>query len=399
MQQRLNSYLRRPVKRQGAEHYLFVILLSFGASVTLTRLFLAMTGYPQLGGGELHIAHALWGGLLLFIASMLPLIYANRWVYMAGATLAGTGVGLFIDEVGKFITQSNDYFYPLAAPIVYAFFLLTVMLYLRIKRRPHRSARAELYRVFDAMEEVLEQDLDPQERDELEARLRYVAEHSDRPDLTRLANDLLEFLRFETMELAPRRLGPVERMFQRWQAFEARWVTRRRSKVVLAGAMLGLALAMLIKTGLALVVLALVNAALTSSGPLSGSDALIQDGIASWQMNVPRGIFRYANLAMELSVGLLLLFSAGLFLFGKDHLATAFGSLGLLLALAAVNLLVFYYDQFSSILTALLQLGVLSGIVYYRQKYVTTAKAEAREEQTNRRIHEVHEEARSDSNQ
>ena len=380
MQQRLISHIRRPVKRQGAEHYLFVILLSFGASVTLTRLFLALTGYPQLGGGELHIAHALWGGLLLFIAAMLPLIYANRWVYMAGAVLAGTGVGLFIDEVGKFITQSNDYFYPLAAPIVYAFFLLTVMLYLRIKRRPHRSARAELYQVFDAMEEVLEQDLDPQERDVLEARLRYVAEHSDREDLTRLANDLLEFLRYESMQLAPRRLGTLERLFTRWQAFEAKWVTRRRTKVVLAGAMLGLSVAMLIKTGTALVILALVNAALSTTLSTAGADAILQDGIQSWQISVPRSPFRYANLAMELGVGLLLLFSTGLLLFGKDHLATAFGSLGLLLALAAVNLLVFYFDQFSGILTALIQLALLTGIGYYRQKYVTSVKAEAASE-------------------
>jgi hypothetical protein len=127
--QRFTSYIRRPVRRHGAEQYMLVTLLSFAASVTLTRLFLAMTGYPQLGGGELHIAHALWGGLFLFIAALLPLLYANRWVYLAGAILAGLGVGLFIDEIGKFITQSNNYFYPLAAPIVYAFFLATTMLY------------------------------------------------------------------------------------------------------------------------------------------------------------------------------------------------------------------------------------------------------------------------------
>ena len=379
MQQRLTSYIRRPVKRQGAEHYLFVLLLSFAASVTFTRLFLAMTGYPQLGGGELHIAHALWGGLLLFIAAMLPLIYANRWVYMAGAALAGTGVGLFIDEVGKFITQSNDYFYPLAAPIVYAFFLLTVMLYLRVRRRPHRSVRAELYQAFEAMEEVLEQDLDPQERDELVARLRYVAEHSHRPDLTRLAHDLLEFLHNEQMALAPRRPGALERVFERWKTIEAKWVTRRRARVTLAGGLLGLALAMLVKTGMALLLIAIVNAALVSSGSPSAAEAILSDGIESWQLTVPRGVFRYANLAMELSVGLLLLFSAGLFVIGKDHLATAFSSLGLLLALAAVNLLVFYYDQFSSILTALVQLALLTGVVYFRQKYVTAPAAKAAE--------------------
>jgi hypothetical protein len=35
--------------------------------------------------------------------------------------------GLFVDEVGKFITQKNDYFLPLAAPIVYASLLLILV--------------------------------------------------------------------------------------------------------------------------------------------------------------------------------------------------------------------------------------------------------------------------------
>jgi hypothetical protein len=230
--------------------------------------------------------------------------------------------------------------------------------------------------VFDAMEEVLEQDLDPRERDELEERLRYVAEHSDRPDLTQLANDLLEFLRCEAMELAPRRQGPLERLFGRWQAFETRWVTRRRSKVVLAGGLLGLALAQLIKTGTALLVLAALGAMLNTAAT-GGGDGLLVQRLQEMEATVPRGVFRYANLALELGVGLLLLFSAALMLLGNDHLATAFASLGLLLALSAVNLLVFYYDQFSSILTALVQLGLLSGIVYYRQKYLTPPAASA----------------------
>ena len=95
------SQVRKPVKRQGADNYLLVILLSFAASVSLTRLFLELTGYPQLGGGGLHIAHVLWGGLLLFIAALLPLLLVNRWVYVVSALLTGSGVGLFIDEVGN----------------------------------------------------------------------------------------------------------------------------------------------------------------------------------------------------------------------------------------------------------------------------------------------------------
>ena len=113
----LSGRIRKPVRRGGAERYLLITLLSFAISVAGTRLLLELTGYPQLGSGELHIAHVLWGGLLLFASALIMMILANNWAYILGAVLAGLGVGLFIDEVGKFITQTNDYFYPAAAGI------------------------------------------------------------------------------------------------------------------------------------------------------------------------------------------------------------------------------------------------------------------------------------------
>ncbi len=365
--QRFTSHLRRPVRHSGAEQYLLVTLLSFAASVTLTRLFLELTGYPQLGGGDLHIAHALWGGLLLYLASLLPLIFANRWVYLASASLAGFGVGLFIDEVGKFITQSNDYFYPLAAPIVYAFFLFTVMLYQRV-RRPSRSVRAELYGAFDAMEEVLEQDLDPQERDHLAERLRYVRQRADRPELTRLADALLDFLHCEQLALAPRRPGRLERARQRWQALEQRWLTRQRVRLLLAAGLAGLGVVMLLNTAL----IAAVSAWLASARglPPSASTTALSEFLQAAQASFLTGLFRYTDLVLETLVSLLLIMAAALLLAGKDALGTAFGSLGLLLSLTAVNLLVFYYDQFSGILTASAQLILLSATLYYRHHYL-----------------------------
>ena len=58
-------------------------------------------------------------------------------------------MGLFIDEVGKFMTQNNDYFFPAAAPIIYAFFLLTVLIYIRVARTP--EPREEVSESFDSL--------------------------------------------------------------------------------------------------------------------------------------------------------------------------------------------------------------------------------------------------------
>src|SRR5919205_1376994 len=221
----------KPVKREDAEQYLVVPLLGFAPSTILIRLFLELTGYPQVGNSELHIAHVLWGGLLLFGASLLPLLLANRWVFTAGALSAGVGIGLFIDEVGKFITQKNDYFYPAAAPIIYAFFLLTVLVYLQVRRPRSRDARVELYHAFAKFEEVLDHDLDAQERADLNARLYRVNRQATDPDTARLAGVLREFLASDALYLAPDTPGRWERWSRRGRGDGSPWVTPPPPKV------------------------------------------------------------------------------------------------------------------------------------------------------------------------
>jgi hypothetical protein len=121
--------------RQGAERSLLLVIVSFTIAVVGTRWFLDLTGYPQVGGGELHIAHMLWGGLLLVVAALLVLVVDAPWVMPMAAIGTGAGTGLFIDEVGKFITASNDYFYPLAAPLIYGLLLVLALVFLLVRHR------------------------------------------------------------------------------------------------------------------------------------------------------------------------------------------------------------------------------------------------------------------------
>jgi hypothetical protein len=126
----------RPLIRDGADRYLVLMIVSYIIAVVGTRWYLQLTGYPQIGGGELHIAHMLWGGLALIVAVLVVLLIAHPWAVAASAILAGAGTGLFIDEVGKFITSSNDYFYPVAAPLIYGLLLVLVLVYVLVARRP-----------------------------------------------------------------------------------------------------------------------------------------------------------------------------------------------------------------------------------------------------------------------
>jgi hypothetical protein len=61
------------IRNFGIGFYLETFLVAAIASILTIRLVLRLTGYPQLGGGGLHIAHVLWGGLLM-MASIIILL-------------------------------------------------------------------------------------------------------------------------------------------------------------------------------------------------------------------------------------------------------------------------------------------------------------------------------------
>ncbi len=125
----------------AASSHLTGFFVATVATVLLTRAFLAAAGYPQIGGGGLHVAHVLWGGLLMALAFVLLLSFAGPAVRPFGALLGGVGFGLFVDEIGKFVTSDNDYFYEPTAALIYAvvvgFVLLGEMLH---GRSPHHPA-------------------------------------------------------------------------------------------------------------------------------------------------------------------------------------------------------------------------------------------------------------------
>jgi hypothetical protein len=111
-----------------------VFFVAAVATVLVIRTQLWLTHYPQLGGAGLHIAHLLWGGLFMTIAIGLLVSYLGSAARRVGAVIGGVGFGFFIDELGKFITADNNYFFRPAAALIYLIFVGLFLLTRRLER-------------------------------------------------------------------------------------------------------------------------------------------------------------------------------------------------------------------------------------------------------------------------
>jgi hypothetical protein len=161
------------VRDHEAGSNLQALLVSAVTAVLVTRLYLSMTGYPRVGGGPLHIAHLLWGGLLMLIGLIVLLSALGNRAKRIGAIAGGLGFGLFLDELGKFVTADNDYFFQPAIALIYVVFILLFLLFRAIERRS-LSPEESLINAADILVDVI---LGGATRAEL-ARMRWLLRRS-----------------------------------------------------------------------------------------------------------------------------------------------------------------------------------------------------------------------------
>ncbi|MDQ6690187.1 MAG: hypothetical protein M3Z18_06725 [Gemmatimonadota bacterium] len=164
----------------GAARYLDLFIVGGVSAVLAIRFILRITGYPSLGGARFHIAHMLWGGLLMAAALLASLSFLGNRTRLWAALVGGIGFGTFIDEIGKFITRDNDYFYQPSIAIIYITFVLIYLAFRDLQLRRGASREEYLVNAVRDLEEAVINDLQPEKR---RTALRYLGAIAGNDDL------------------------------------------------------------------------------------------------------------------------------------------------------------------------------------------------------------------------
>jgi hypothetical protein len=151
--------LRTP-SRSAEPELLDTFFVSAVGTVLIIRIFLEATGYPRLGGEGVHIAHVLFGGLGMLVALVLLLGFLSSRTRYLAALIGGAGFGAFIDELGKFVTSDNNYFFQPTAALVYVLFVALFLSMRQMRRFRGLSARESLVNAVVLAEQLVAGELD-----------------------------------------------------------------------------------------------------------------------------------------------------------------------------------------------------------------------------------------------
>ena len=161
---RLRFDLRSPVRSADADLF-DAFFVSAVATLLVIRIFLEATGYPRLGGNGLHVAHVLWGGLGMVLSIVLLLLYLSPTTRLVAAIVGGAGFGAFIDELGKFLTADNNYFFKPTASLVYVLFVVLFLVTRQVRLFRTLSPEENLVNAVELSEKLVMGDLSDAERE------------------------------------------------------------------------------------------------------------------------------------------------------------------------------------------------------------------------------------------
>lgn len=315
-------------------------LLSAIISLLGVRLYLHLTGYPQIGGDTLHIAHMLWGGFLMALSILIGLAFLDERSRKIQAIVGGLGFGVFIDELGKFITKDNDYFYQPTIALIYVIFIAFYLVIRHFARKRRYSQRDYLANALSILQSAELNTIDQVDYNRLVSYL----------DLADTGNPIVQDLRFRASSLVPTNrieeaLVPligkkaVKRIFSYVNLF---WL------IVVAGIHFGFQL------------IALVVILYDSS--LSTNDVLEVGDVSAWThrlVSIDAYVLSFVVYALLLLVGIVKVIG-----FRQADSGLHWIRRALLVNIFVVHIFMFYHEQLSAVFGLIASVIILSFVDY-----------------------------------
>lgn len=204
-------------------------LIASIVTIFVIRFFLKITDYPQLSGSGLHIAHLLWGGFFMLTSLLLLLSFLGRGILGLASILGGIGFGAFIDELGKFVTSDNNYFFQPTIAIVYVIFIFIYIISKALTKDKKITPKEYLVNTLEMVAEAVMNDLDSEEK----KRALLYLQKSDQKDP--LVKSLREF--FSQVQSIP---APQPSLLNRLKHFLSDLYARVLRNKVLTGGLIAI---------------------------------------------------------------------------------------------------------------------------------------------------------------
>ncbi len=339
---------RRLPRRVDLGAQLDTLLICAVVTILIVRTELYLTHYPQLGGHGLHIAHLLWGGLLMLISLSLLLAFVTPSVRQLAAVVGGIGFGLFIDELGKFVTADNNYFFKPSAAIIYCVFIVAFVIVRQLARRSAFTRREYLLNVIDMIKDV------PLLRmgDERRARATRLLARADQSDpLVPLLRQMLD---------DPRALHPCRRFPG------SRHAVRLRERLLQAVDQPGFERLVVVLVGVWVFGLLLQAAGLTAytTPHLRGQEVF---RLGSHVTNIPlsdeeRGFIRWALVLSTLVAATFAITGLVHFVRGNRKAAFAMFERALLISIFLIQVFAFAHAQFAAVIGLIIDLALFLAV-------------------------------------
>lgn len=147
----------------------------------------------------------------MMTALVMLLAFLGNRVLWAGAVVGGLGFGVFLDELGKFVTRNNNYLFQPTIAIIYIIFLLLFFIFRYIDEHSKYTQKEYLMNALRILEEAVLNDMDKAEKRQFALLLRKADPNDEVTiQLKKLLNDL------EAIPIKPSAFRKLYRTFSRF---------------------------------------------------------------------------------------------------------------------------------------------------------------------------------------